>query len=519
MYKQSLSRGHRSKGIKGKHILQFCVLLAVSFWLIYQIKHSHDKSMEVKDGKILEEIKTDGGIQRLGRKDLPSVIATDDEHEEDNEPGEEKSKHSEDTPEREESNVSRVDGDSELNEKEAEPEEEQVDEVKEREDSEGESEENHTKNEENEGASKENHNANEERRGGSEENRAENEENEGDSEESNTENEEHEGGFEENPAENEENEGESEESNTENEEHEGGSEENHTENEEDENAGKEDHIESQENEGDGKGGHNQSDNTSVDQDQEHDGGNTSTTHEAQEELYKADDASSEVAHNVLPIIPETAKVTTGHENGLLGNIDFGHANETRTSDKDNAEEMPREDKVSDSGTLSNATVTEEKKYERNSAESESENSSLQNSTLPSLPKDQPENNSNLTTVDGGHPATLLSDETQIAASSNKTENVNAKNGESLSSSNTTSGSSHETNGGDAMSAGKDSSLDQRNESENGGIVASDEITEHQSSDEDTGAHQHDPIDASDTELDMLPEHITEIQNTDDTEAE
>ncbi|KAL1215831.1 hypothetical protein V5N11_024363 [Cardamine amara subsp. amara] len=74
--KKASSRGQRgSKGIKGKHVLQICVLLGVCIWLIYQVKYSHDKKKEFyeKDGKkstvLLSENEEDG-LVKLGRKDL-----------------------------------------------------------------------------------------------------------------------------------------------------------------------------------------------------------------------------------------------------------------------------------------------------------------------------------------------------------------------------------------------------------------------------------------------------------------
>ncbi|VFQ78255.1 unnamed protein product [Cuscuta campestris] len=50
MFKHSpSSRSHRSKGIKTKHVLQICLLLAVCFWLIYQVKRSYDKGKEFNE--------------------------------------------------------------------------------------------------------------------------------------------------------------------------------------------------------------------------------------------------------------------------------------------------------------------------------------------------------------------------------------------------------------------------------------------------------------------------------------
>ncbi|KAJ0262827.1 hypothetical protein HA466_0032980 [Hirschfeldia incana] len=69
--KKTSTRSQRgSRGIKGKHVLQICVLLGVCIWLIYQVKYSHDKKKEFyeTDGKKLSE--KEDGLVKLGRKDL-----------------------------------------------------------------------------------------------------------------------------------------------------------------------------------------------------------------------------------------------------------------------------------------------------------------------------------------------------------------------------------------------------------------------------------------------------------------
>ncbi|XP_057495234.1 uncharacterized protein LOC130780299 [Actinidia eriantha] len=72
MYKQSPGRNHRSKGIKVKRTLQICVLLAICFWLIYQIKHSYDKkkSFDESDAKISHKTHVSDEVLKFGRKDL-----------------------------------------------------------------------------------------------------------------------------------------------------------------------------------------------------------------------------------------------------------------------------------------------------------------------------------------------------------------------------------------------------------------------------------------------------------------
>ncbi|ESQ53769.1 hypothetical protein EUTSA_v10025138mg [Eutrema salsugineum] len=127
--KKPTSRSQRgSKGIKGKHILQICVLLGVCIWLIYQVKYSHDKKKEFyeKDGKkstvLLSE--SEDGLVKLGRKDLLPGYHNQNENE----------KHVEEEEDEEE--VSREDEEKESkskiengnNEEEKEEEEEVVDE-------------------------------------------------------------------------------------------------------------------------------------------------------------------------------------------------------------------------------------------------------------------------------------------------------------------------------------------------------------------------------------------------------
>ncbi|CAI9104202.1 OLC1v1002831C1 [Oldenlandia corymbosa var. corymbosa] len=72
MYRQSPSRAQRSKGIKVKHVLQICFLLVICFWLLYQVKHSHDKKKEFDevDVKISQRTQGSSEIVKLGRKDL-----------------------------------------------------------------------------------------------------------------------------------------------------------------------------------------------------------------------------------------------------------------------------------------------------------------------------------------------------------------------------------------------------------------------------------------------------------------
>ncbi|KAL8116886.1 uncharacterized protein LOC141668643 [Apium graveolens] len=72
MYRHSPHRHQKSKGFRLKHVLQICVLVAVCFWLIYQVKHSHDKKKQFdeNDGKTSRDMEMDNAVLKLGRKDL-----------------------------------------------------------------------------------------------------------------------------------------------------------------------------------------------------------------------------------------------------------------------------------------------------------------------------------------------------------------------------------------------------------------------------------------------------------------
>ncbi|KAI3445856.1 hypothetical protein Pfo_002521 [Paulownia fortunei] len=143
MYRQSPSRNQRSKGIKCKHVLQICLLLAVCFWLIYQVKHSHDKKKEFdeSDAKALLQRVSSGEFTKLGRKDIhhraEGMVSKNEKHdepaEEEETTGEEVEdiKHEEDEPE--DKNVEGKDdegmggGDDEIDEHEKEKSDAEVD--------------------------------------------------------------------------------------------------------------------------------------------------------------------------------------------------------------------------------------------------------------------------------------------------------------------------------------------------------------------------------------------------------
>ncbi|XP_031482083.1 uncharacterized protein LOC116252140 [Nymphaea colorata] len=146
MFRQSSSRNQRTKGFRTKHGLQVFLLMAVCVWLLYQVKHSHDKRQALDESgagssEKVEDARHD--VFNLGRKDISERIqmTTDrqkedgDEEEEDEgkrevreEEEEEEGKHEEN--EEEERGV----GDDELDERDqekidedAEQEEELVD--------------------------------------------------------------------------------------------------------------------------------------------------------------------------------------------------------------------------------------------------------------------------------------------------------------------------------------------------------------------------------------------------------
>lgn len=78
MLKQSPSRNQRSKGFKVKHALQIFLLLAICIWLLYQLKHSHDKkAYEEISAKISGKMQNGQETIKLGRRSLhPRVEET-----------------------------------------------------------------------------------------------------------------------------------------------------------------------------------------------------------------------------------------------------------------------------------------------------------------------------------------------------------------------------------------------------------------------------------------------------------
>ncbi|KAK4793072.1 hypothetical protein SAY86_023507 [Trapa natans] len=65
MLKRSATRNQRSRSVKVKHCIQIVVLLGICIWLIYQVKYSHNKKKELSGH---EQVRR--GVMKLGRKDL-----------------------------------------------------------------------------------------------------------------------------------------------------------------------------------------------------------------------------------------------------------------------------------------------------------------------------------------------------------------------------------------------------------------------------------------------------------------
>ncbi|CAN6286984.1 unnamed protein product [Urochloa humidicola] len=80
MLRQSSSRNHRSRGLKLKKALQITLLILVSVWLIYQVKHSYEKKVaysEDEGNNLHKDDKDQREVIRLGRKDLPPKMEAD----------------------------------------------------------------------------------------------------------------------------------------------------------------------------------------------------------------------------------------------------------------------------------------------------------------------------------------------------------------------------------------------------------------------------------------------------------
>lgn len=199
MFKRSPSRNNRSKGFRVRHVLQICLLIGVCFWLIYQVKHSHDKKKEFDKNDVKTSIRKsdDDGSIKLGRKGLhpdeditktqkleeEEISGEEEDKHEDEEQEEEQNKHEVEEQEEEENKNGEVEeegrggGDDEIDENdqerkegEGDHDEDFIDEEKEREEDERESEdkesqvedENSSEDQDNDGGSRNTHEAREE---------------------------------------------------------------------------------------------------------------------------------------------------------------------------------------------------------------------------------------------------------------------------------------------------------------------------------------------------------------------
>ncbi|KAI7994926.1 hypothetical protein LOK49_LG11G02671 [Camellia lanceoleosa] len=331
MFKQSPSRNHRSKGIKVKRVLQICVLLAVCFWLVYQVKHSHDKKeFDENDAKLSHEKHFDGEILKIGRKAiLPGLEETttknneveeetggEEEEEEENKQHEEEEKKEEDKTEDKE-DEGRGGGDDQIDERDQEKSEMGV---------------------------------------------------------------EHEVDFIDEETERE---------------------------------------KADEKEAESKGVQNDNENENSLEGRNHDGGNRNA-HEAREEHYRADDASSAVTHETEGGSLENSNKKTemnslGEEN-KVNNAEEITVAQNRTGIEDAKREM------AENAVSPNVTGKEEKGYEIGS--SKLEDSWLLNSTMTTEANNQPEIGNNNSTDESSETNNLsLQNETETKASASKAQNA------------------------------------------------------------------------------------------------
>lgn len=324
MIKRAPSRTHRSKGIKVKHVLQICLLLGVCFWLIYQVKHSHDKKREFddKDAKVSVKARSDDEIPKLGRKDLPQVQepAKNEKHEDDEEDAMEEEE--KEVRKQEERDVMKDQEEANKHEEEEHEDEEQEEENKNEEDQEeaGSKREEEEQEEENK-----NEETEDERRGGGDD-----ELDEQDQEKTEIETEQEDEFID----------------------------------EEKEREGDGDDSEIEGNEGKEKDDQVGNENSLDDHDHE---GVYRNTHVAREEHYKADDASSAVSHDNQIIISETEKAASENSNENSERNVLVEDNNSNNTDEISGNQKNPELKyvageMSESGATSNETTTKEKDH-------------------------------------------------------------------------------------------------------------------------------------------------------------
>lgn len=509
MFKRSPSRP-RSKSVKVKHILQICLLLGVCFWLIYQVKHSHDKKKEFseKDAKHSVNAQSDGELPRLGRKDLPHLeqVTEKENHQEEEEKvnGGEEEENKPDEEEREEE-------ESKLEVEEQEEEENKNEDIE------------------------------DEERGGGDDETDENDEEklgrEADRDEEFVDEEKE-------------------------------REEEHDEKDSERSMDKESQVA----------------NENFSEDQDHDVGDQNT-HEAREENYKGDDASSAVTHDTQTIISETEKVSSENsieksEVSILEKENKSNHTEEINSDQNNLIVKARGDEMTRNGT-SLSVIDVESKGNDNSYNSA--DSSVSNSTVTTQSGDHPEaiNNTSMLSTNAGNNSTEVSTEGHATAlTGTDTSDSPQQNGtvpvpdaahahnltvdvlttgdgvsvqslkiEETNSSATVSGSNQsdgnlklsvkienvKADAGESSTSPSNSksavSENLTGETEKGsGSLATKENADATENDKSSDSVQHDPIDASDshfaltekevrTDLDTLPEIRTEGDNSEDTAAE
>ncbi|KAK9002882.1 hypothetical protein V6N11_060458 [Hibiscus sabdariffa] len=65
MIKPPATRNQRCKGLKVKHVLQICGMLALCIWMLHQFRNTYDK-----DGKLVQNVMSEHEAMKLGRKYL-----------------------------------------------------------------------------------------------------------------------------------------------------------------------------------------------------------------------------------------------------------------------------------------------------------------------------------------------------------------------------------------------------------------------------------------------------------------
>lgn len=90
MLRQASSRNQRSKGFKVKNALQICLLVAICIWLLYQVKHSHEKKRAFEERNLKTTRVGDSQVEffKFGRRDLPQIedtVSVNETHEKEEE--------------------------------------------------------------------------------------------------------------------------------------------------------------------------------------------------------------------------------------------------------------------------------------------------------------------------------------------------------------------------------------------------------------------------------------------------